>query len=98
MGIRPILQRQPNFPKEYLGYAQTALFGGRTSVNIRKVVCPIVYVDFLSMYSTVNTLMRLWQFVIARESGSLSTARIKSNRSSENSLLTSCSSRKHGHV
>ena len=67
MGIRPILQRQPNFPKEYLGYAQAALFGGRTSANIRKVVCPIVYVDFLSMYSTVNTLMRLWQFVIARE-------------------------------
>ena len=67
MGIKPILQRQPNFPKEYLGYAQTSLFGGRTSVHIRKVVCPVVYTDFLSMYSTVNTLMRLWSFVIARE-------------------------------
>jgi len=67
MGIKPILQRQPNFPKEYLGYAQSALFGGRPGAKIRKVVCPIVYVDFLSMYSTVNTLMRLWQFVIARE-------------------------------
>jgi hypothetical protein len=67
MNIRPILKRQPDFPKPYLGYAQTAFFGGRTSVQIRKVICPVVYTDFLSMYSTVNTLMRLWSFVIARE-------------------------------
>jgi len=67
MGLKPILQRQPNFPKEYLGYAQTAFFGGRTSVHIRKVICPVVYVDFLSMYSTVNTLMGLWSFVTAGE-------------------------------
>ena len=67
MGINPILKRQPNFPKEYLGYAQTAFFGGRTSVHIRKVVCPVVYLDFLSMYSTVNTLMSLWRFVTASE-------------------------------
>ena len=67
MGVIPILQRQPNFPKEYLGYAQTAFFGGRTSVHIRKVVCPVVYLDFLSMYSTVNALMGLWSFVVSRE-------------------------------
>jgi hypothetical protein len=36
-------------------------------VQIRKVVCPVVYTDFLSMYSTVNSLMSLWQFVIAGE-------------------------------
>jgi hypothetical protein len=67
MGIDPILQRQPDFPKEYLGYAQAAFYGGRTSVHIRKVICPVVYLDFLSMYSTVNTLMSLWPFVVARE-------------------------------
>jgi hypothetical protein len=67
MNIEPILKRQPNFPKEYLGYAQTAFFGGKTGVNIRKVICPVVYTDFLSMYSTINVLMRLWSFVIARE-------------------------------
>jgi len=61
------LKRQPAFPKEYIGYAQSAFFGGRTSVHIRKVVCPVVYTDFLSMYSTVNSLMSLWRFVIARE-------------------------------
>ena len=67
MGIKPIPKRQPNFPKEYLGYAQTAFFGGRTSVHIRKVVCPVVYTDFLSMYSTVNILMGLWRLVNAGE-------------------------------
>jgi hypothetical protein len=67
MGIKPILHRQPNFPNEYLGFAQTAFFGGRTSVHIRKVICPVVYLDFLSMYSTANTLMGLWPFVVARE-------------------------------
>src|SRR5579864_1357617 len=67
MGIKPILTRQPDFPKEYLGYAQSAFFGGRTSVHIRKVICPVVYLDFLSMYCTVNCLMGLWRFVIARE-------------------------------
>src|SRR5206468_1116209 len=67
MGIEPILKRQPDFPTEYLGFAQTAFFGGRTSVHIRKVVCPVVYTDFLSMYSTVNSLMSLWRFVIASE-------------------------------
>ncbi len=67
MGIEPILTRPPDFPKEYIGYAQSAFFGGRTSVQIRKVVCPIIYLDFLSMYCTVNCLMGLWRFVIARE-------------------------------
>lgn len=67
MGIEPILKRQPDFPKKYLGYAQSAFFGGRTSAHIRKVPMPIIYTDFLSMYPTVNSLMKLWRFVIARE-------------------------------
>lgn len=67
MGVSPILKRQPDFPKEYLGYAQTAFFGGKTNVHVRKVVCPVVYTDFLSMYSTINCLMRIWSFVIANE-------------------------------
>jgi hypothetical protein len=67
MGIPPILERQPNFPKRYLGYAQSAFFGGRTSAHIRKVSVPVVYTDFLAMYPTVNSLMDLWSFVTARE-------------------------------
>jgi hypothetical protein len=67
MGAGPILKRQPNFPKEYLGYAESAFFGGRTSAHIRKTPVPVVYLDFLSMYPTVNALMDLWRFVIADE-------------------------------
>ncbi|MCH7688321.1 MAG: hypothetical protein IH899_16845, partial [Planctomycetes bacterium] len=67
MGIRPILERQPDFPKAYLGYAQSAFFGGRTSAHIRKVVVPIAHTDFLSMYPTINSHMGLWRFVTARE-------------------------------
>ena len=67
MGIVPILERQPDFPIEYLGYAQSAFFGGRASAHIRKFPVPVVYTDFLSMYPTVNSLMGLWRFVIAQE-------------------------------
>lgn len=67
MGIQPILERQPDFPKKFLGYAADAFYGGRASAHIRKRPVPVVYVDFLSMYPTVNSLMGLWQFVIAGE-------------------------------
>jgi len=67
MGITPVLERHRRFPKRYLGYAQSAFFGGRTSAHIRKVAVPVVYTDFLSMYPTVNSLMGLWRFVIARK-------------------------------
>jgi hypothetical protein len=65
MRINPIVERQRTFPKRYLGYAQSAFFGGRTSAHIRKVPVPVVYTDFLSMYPTVNRLMNLWRFVTA---------------------------------
>jgi hypothetical protein len=67
MGITPILERQSDFPAAYLGFAQTAFFGGRTSAHIRKIPVPVVYVDFLSMYPTVNALMDLRRFLIARK-------------------------------
>lgn len=67
MGISPILERQPDFPKAYLGYAQSAFFGGRTSAHIRKIPLPVIYTDFLSMYPTVNSLMQLWRFVTAEK-------------------------------
>jgi hypothetical protein len=67
MGIRSVLERQPEFPRRYLGYAQSAFFGGRTSAHIRKTAVPVVYTDFLSMYPTVNCLMGLWDLVTAAE-------------------------------
>jgi hypothetical protein len=65
MGVTPLLARMPDFPKRYLGYAESAFFGGRASAHVRKVPVPIVYTDFMSQYSTVNVLMGLWNFVTA---------------------------------
>lgn len=65
MGITPPLERWPDFPPEVLGYAMTAYYGGRAECRIRRTPVPVVYLDFLSMYPTVNALMGLWDFLIA---------------------------------
>jgi hypothetical protein len=66
MRIRPILERQPDFPTDVLGYGMAAFFGGRAECRIRRWPLPIIYVDFLSMYPTVNTLMGSWRLLTAR--------------------------------
>lgn len=66
MGITPILARQKSL-QPYIGYAQSAFVGGRTSAHVRRIPVPVVYTDFLSMYPTVNSLMNLWKFVTAKE-------------------------------
>lgn len=61
IGVRPRLDVQPDFPKDYLGYAAQAYFGGRVEARIVKTVVPCVYLDFLSMYPTVFALLGLWR-------------------------------------
>ena len=41
-------------------------YGGRAECRIRHTVVPVVYLDFLSQYPTVNTLMRLWPLLAAK--------------------------------
>jgi predicted nucleic acid-binding Zn ribbon protein len=65
MGVRPILERQPRFDRAVLGRSMVAYYGGRTECRIRRTPVPVVYVDFLSMYPTVCSLMRLWRLVCA---------------------------------
>jgi len=65
MGVRPRLALASSFPPDVLGYAMTAFYGGRAETRIRRVSLPVVYVDFLSMYPTVNALMGLWELVRA---------------------------------
>ena len=60
LGVRPRSEIQPAFPKEYLGYAAQAYFGGRVEARIVKTLLPCVYLDFLSMYPTVFALLGLW--------------------------------------
>jgi len=65
MGIRPVLEHQPDFPPEVLGHVMTAYFGGRAEARDRRLAVPARYVDFLSMYPTVCALMDLWQVMTA---------------------------------
>jgi hypothetical protein len=65
LGVVPILARQPDFPAELLGAGMVGYYGGRSECRIRRVPVPITYVDFLSMYATVNTLMRAWSLLTA---------------------------------
>lgn len=59
MGVEPALDRF-EVEGETLGAAMTAYFGGRAEVHLRRTEVPVLYVDFLSMYPTVNVLMDLW--------------------------------------
>jgi hypothetical protein len=81
MGIRPILERQSEFPKRVLGYAMAAYFGGRAECRIRGVPVPVVYLDFLSMYPTVCSLLGIWRLLtcerIRVEEGSEVTAEVE---------------------
>lgn len=63
-GLRPPMQKF-TIPPEILGAAQVAYFGGRTEVRVRRVPVPVTYVDFRSMYPTVNALMQMWDVVTA---------------------------------
>lgn len=65
MNIRPWMQLRPDFPKELIGIIMSSYFGGRAEVHQRRISSQVAYCDFLSMYPTVCTLMKLWQFVIA---------------------------------
>jgi hypothetical protein len=62
-GIRPLLDRQPSFPKDVLGYGMVAYFGGRAECRIRRVPIPISLLDFRSMYPTDCSLMGLSRFL-----------------------------------
>lgn len=67
MGIRPWQEIQPVYPPEILGNIMSTYYGGRSEVHLRCVITPVIYCDFLSMYPTVCTLMRLWDFVVGKE-------------------------------
>lgn len=65
-GVTPILERQQDFPRELLAAAMEAYYGGRAECRIRHLAVPVVHLDFVSMYPTVNALMELWSFHIAQ--------------------------------
>ena len=65
LGIRPFLQKNPEFPKEVLGFVMSAYYGGRTEVRIRKKPVKVTYLDFTSMYPTMFVLLGMNRFLTA---------------------------------
>lgn len=62
-GISPLLDRQPDFPDEVLGYSMVGYYGGRAECRIRGVPVPVTDVDFASAHSTVCVLLGLARFL-----------------------------------
>ncbi len=66
MNIRPRMELQPRFSPRIQVWAMSAYYGGRVDTMIRKSRVAVVHTDFLSMYPTVNSLMHIWDLIIAR--------------------------------
>jgi len=65
MGLRPVLERQPDFSFDDLGRATQAYIGARAEAMIVKELVPVTMTDVTSMYPTVNVNMDLWSYIIA---------------------------------
>ena len=65
MGVRPFMEKNPDFPKNVLGHIMTAYFGGRTEIRVRKQPIEVSYIDFTSMYPTIYTLTGMDSFLKA---------------------------------
>jgi len=56
-----------NLAPETNAMAMQSYYGGRVESRIRNTDVPVVYVDFMSQYPTVNSLMGLWHFLTAQQ-------------------------------
>lgn len=65
MGIKPFLERNPDFPDWLLGNIMSGYYGGRTECNFRKKPVKVSTLDFTSTYPTIALIMNLWNFIIA---------------------------------
>jgi hypothetical protein len=65
LGIAPLLEKQPDFKRKYLGWFIAAYIGGRADVRVRKLDLPIRLLDFTAMYATIFCLQRLDRILTA---------------------------------
>ncbi len=97
MGARPILERQPDFPRDLLGASMVAFYGGRAECRIRCTPVPIALVDFLSNYATVCCLdRRLGATSLSSASTPSRRIRPRSRRGSMGSRSSSCTTQPPG--
>lgn len=65
MQIQPWQEQQLDVPPELIGTILSSYYGGRSEVHLRRLISRVLYCDFLSMYPSVCSLMRLWPYVTA---------------------------------
>ena len=64
MKITPPLKKF-EVPNEILGIAMQGYFGGRAECHIRRTQVPVMRLDFMSQYPTVNALLNNWEILTA---------------------------------
>ncbi|HEX6502421.1 MAG TPA: DNA polymerase [Terriglobales bacterium] len=52
---------------EVHGIAMQSYYGGRAECRIRKELMPVMFVDFTSEYPTCNSLLGIWDYMIAED-------------------------------
>ncbi len=57
IGVPRFLTQHRDFPKDVIGHAMEAYYGGRSEVHIRLQPVDVIHADYKSEYPTVNALM-----------------------------------------
>ena len=87
MGIRPFMEKNPEFPKDVLGYVMSSFYAGRSEVHIRNHPIQTFHVDVHSMYPSVFVLTKLWQYVIAESISTVNLEDPKVTKTQEHAKL-----------
>ncbi len=64
--IKPMEKFQETATPYVLGASMQAYYGGRAECHIRRTAVPILKLDFLSQYPSINTLLGNWPVLIAK--------------------------------
>ncbi len=67
LGIKPFLEKNPDFSKETLGCLMSAFFGGRVETRIRKKPVKVTCLDYASMYPSMFLLQDMNKFLTAQK-------------------------------
>ena len=67
LNISPLLEKNPDFPKEIMGNLMSAFYAGRVETRIRKTPVPVTYLDCTSTYPTLFSLMEMYPFLTAEK-------------------------------
>ena len=67
LNVKPFLEKNPEFPREVMGYLMSAYYGGRVETRIRKTPVKVTCLDFTAMYPTMFCLQDMYKFLISEK-------------------------------